>query len=531
MMPTRRGILLPLFSAVSSQSWGIGDCSDVAPLAAWLRSAGFGDLMLLPLGTMSDGQSSPYSACSAMAIDPIYIDVDAVEDFQRAGGIAALDNSARASLELARSSPRINYAAVRHAKDHALDIAFEMFLKTEHATSAARASDVFAYASRQNWWLDDYAIYRALSRQLGSGNWTTWPAELRDRNPDALGEARGRLAKEILREQYQQWIVEGQWNRAHQAAAAEGIQIYGDVPFAVESASADVWARANEFILDLSAGVPPDAFSDTGQDWGLPVYRWEAIAAGGFQWLRDRGRRAHSLFDGIRLDHLVGFFRTYARAKNGDAAFTPSDEPAQQWQGEQVLAAVRASGVDLLAEDLGVIPDFVRAALESLHVPGYKVFRWERAHDRPGRPFVDPSQYPRESVAATGTHDTETVAEWWDTLSSEEQHSAAGRAGAFDDGVRDTLLARVLRANSARAFVPMQDVFGWRDRINTPATVGDHNWTWKLPWPIDHWIAAKPLHWIAAEPLSWLASEPLSWPETPNPRERAQFCRHTINAE
>lgn len=505
---------------MSTRSWGIGDCGDVVPLARWLASAGFSDLMLLPLGTMSDGQSSPYSACSAMAIDPIYIDIESVEDFRRAGGdqrMEALDAGARASLALARSSTRVNYAAVRHAKGQALDIAFNMFHRREWLASTPRASELTAYASRERWWLDDYALYRALSRQLGSGNWTTWPAELRDRDANALAKARRHLATEILKEQYQQWIVEGQWHTAHEAATRAGIRIYGDVPFAVESSSADVWARAREFILDLSAGVPPDAFSETGQDWGLPVYRWDVIAAGRFDWLRERGRRAHALFDGIRLDHLVGFFRTYARAKTGDAAFTPPDEPTQQWQGAQVLAVVRDSGVDLLAEDLGVIPDFVRATLEAEHVPGYKVFRWERDYDQPGHPFVDPSLYPRESVAATGTHDTETMAEWWDMLTVAEQLSAAGRSGVFDDQVRDTLLARVIRANSARAFIPMQDVFGWRDRINTPATVGDHNWTWRLPWPIDTWLdTTEPdNHQLAAfQPLA-----------------RAQFCRRTIRGE
>ncbi len=503
----RRGVLLPLFSAVSSRSWGIGDVSDLAPLAAWLASAGFSDLMLLPLGTMSDGQSSPYSACSAMAIDPIYIDIESVDDFQRAGGIAALDEAARESLAIARASARVNYAAVRNAKGRTLDLAFAAFQRDEWAAMTTRASALAAYAARERWWLDDYALYRALSRQFGSGDWTTWPLALRDRDAEAMDGARTHLGHEILREQYLQWIVEEQWHRAHQAAASLGIRIYGDVPFAVESASADVWARAQEFILDLSAGVPPDAFSDTGQDWGLPVYRWDVIAAGGFEWLRERGRRAHALFDGIRLDHLVGFFRTYARAKNGDAGFTPSDDPTQRWQGEQVLAAVRESGIDLLAEDLGVIPDFVRATLEAQHVPGYKVFRWERDYSQPGQPFIDPSRYPVESVAATGTHDTETTAQWWETLSADEQTSAAGRPGPFDANVRDTLIGRVIHAGSARAFIPMQDLFGWRDRINTPATVGDHNWTWRLPWPINQ------------------------WPELAEPSERAAFCRRTIGAE
>jgi 4-alpha-glucanotransferase len=503
----RRGILLPLFSAVSTRSWGIGDVGDIAPLAVWLASAGFSDLMLLPLGTMSDGQSSPYSACSAMAIDPIYTDVDAIEDFQRAGGIAALDPGARESLAIARASARVDYSAVRRAKGQALDLAFAAFERDKWAHLTTRASALAAYASREHWWLDDYALYRALSRHFATGHWTEWPQELRDRDAAALAEARRLLHREVLREQYQQWIVEEQWHRAHRAASAAGIRIYGDVPFAVESASADVWARANEFMLDLSAGVPPDAFSDTGQDWGLPVYRWDAIAAGGFQWLRQRGQRARALFDGIRLDHLVGFFRTYARAKTGDAGFTPPDEPTQRWQGEQVLAAVRESGVDLLAEDLGVIPDFVRTTLEELNVPGYKVFRWERDYAQPGQPFVDPSQYPAASVAATGTHDTEAMAQWWESLSEDERRSAAGRTGQFDEGIRDTLLMRVLQARSEHAFIPMQDLFGWRDRINTPATVGDHNWTWRLPWAIDE------------------------WPRRLEPQERAAFCRRTIGAE
>lgn len=502
-----RGVLLPLFSAVSSRSWGIGDVSDIAAIAAWLAAAGFSDLMLLPLGTMSDGQSSPYSACSAMAIDPIYIDIESVDDFRRAGGIGALDQTVRESLAAARASARIDYAAVRHAKGRALDLAFAAFLRDEWASSTARAQALAAYAARERWWLDDYALYRALSRQLSSGEWPTWPEALRHRDDGAMADARQQLGGEILREQYQQWIVEEQWRHAHQAAASLGIRIYGDVPFAVEAASADVWSRAQEFNLDLSTGVPPDAFSDTGQDWGLPVYRWDVIAAGGFEWLRQRGRRAHALFDGIRLDHLVGFFRTYGRAKNGHAAFTPADQGTQQWQGTQVLAAVRESGVDLLAEDLGVIPDFVRATLSAQHVPGYKVFRWERHYDRPGQPFVDPSEYPAESVAATGTHDTETLADWWDRLSPAEQSMAAGHAGPFSDVIRDILLTRVLRARSERAFIPMQDIFGWRDRINTPATVGNHNWTWRLPWPMDQ------------------------WPQLADPQERAQFCRRTISAE
>ncbi len=506
MPPTmrRRGVLLPLSSAISTRSWGIGECGDLPALAAWLASAGFSDLMLLPLGTMADGQSSPYSACSAMALDPIYLSIEAVDDFARAGGVAALPDAARDALEAARASRRVDFAAVRTAKSAALELAHASFLCDEWAAHTARAAEFAAYIARERWWLDDYALYRALSRQYG-GLWRRWPGALVAREPRALSDARRQCAPAVLFEQYLQWLVNEQFQAGRRAMAAAGVRIYGDMPFVVDTASADVWTRADEFFLDLSAGAPPDAFSATGQDWGLPVYRWDAIAAGGFQWLRQRGRRAAALFDGVRLDHLVGFYRTYARDASGHAWFTPSDEPAQRRQGEQVLDAVRESGVHVLAEDLGVIPDFVRASLAARHVPGYKVLRWERAYHVQSQPFIDPVQYPEESVAATGTHDTETMAEWFDKLPPQDRMAVAGRVGAFDAGIRDTLLTRVLHAGSAQAFIPMQDLFGWRDRINTPGTVTDLNWTWRLPWPID------------------------TWGEAPDAVERAEFCRRTVS--
>ena len=500
----RRGVLLPLFSNTSTRSWGIGDCGDLPALISWLASAGFGDLMLLPLGTMADGQSSPYSACSAMALDPIFLAVESIDDFQRAGGVAAMPGSARDALAVARASARVDFTSVRMAKSAALELAFTSFLNDEWAQHSERAAQLAAYIARERWWLDDYALHRALSQQYG-GHWRAWPELLATRDAHALSEARRQFAPSVLFEQYLQWLIEGQWQTSRRAAADADVRIYGDVPFVVDTGSADVWARAEEFFLDLSAGVPPDAFSATGQDWGLPVYRWDVIAAGKFQWLRARARRASALFDGIRLDHLVGFFRTYARDKEGHAWFTPSEEHTQRWQGEQVLIAMREPGLHVLAEDLGVIPDFVRTALTELHVPGYKVMRWERAYHAPGQPFIDPATYPAESVAASGTHDTETVAEWFDTLPAQERMALTGRIGKFNKAVRDLLLTRILDAGSAQAFIPMQDIFGWRDRVNTPATVGDHNWTWRLPWPID------------------------TWATVPEAVERAAFCRQAVS--
>ena len=213
-------------------------------LTSWLATAGFSDVMFLPLGTMADGQSSPYSACSAMALDPIFLSIESIDDFHRAGGLAAMPGAAREALDFARASDRVNFMAVRMAKSAALELAFKQFLQDEWALHTERAAQLAAFIARERWWLDDYALYRALSQQYG-GAWRSWPDALAVRDPRALNEARRQLGPSVLFEQYLQWLIEGQWQAARAAAALAGIRIYGDVPFVVDAGSADVWARAD----------------------------------------------------------------------------------------------------------------------------------------------------------------------------------------------------------------------------------------------------------------------------------------------
>jgi 4-alpha-glucanotransferase len=266
----------------------------------------------------------------------------------------------------------------------------------------------------------------------------------------------------------------------------------------VDGDSADVWARQDQFRLDASLGVPPDAFSATGQDWGMPPYKWDAIAADDFRWLRNRARRNADLYDGYRVDHLVGFYRTYSRPRNGgEPSFSPSDESDQTALGEHILTLFRESGAEIIAEDLGTVPDFVRQSIGRLGVPGFKVFRWERYWHDEGQPFRDPSSYPVVSVAASGTHDTEPVAVWWETTTEDDRKKVGALPALqavtggvpleahFDARVRDTLLEVLFASASGLLINPVQDIFGWSDRINTPAKVDDANWTFRLPWPID----------------------------------------------
>lgn len=513
-MTRHLGLSLPLSAMPSSASWGIGEIGDLERFAPWLAEAGCDRLMLLPIGTMPAGQTSPYSACSAMAIDPIYLSVEALEDFRHVGGVAALGDDNRRLIAQARESARVRFADVRKVKDAAVALAYERFLRDEWADRTVRAAAFAGFTSREKWWLDDYALFRACETEWPGRKWLEWPEPVARRDERTLGDLRRHLQKAIRFVQYVQWVADEQWRLARQALHERGIALFGDLPFVVDTHSADVWARQDEFLTDVSVGVPPDAFSDTGQDWGLPMYRWDVIAASGFAWIQQRARRMAALYDGFRVDHLVGFYRTYGRAPNGDRFFLPDTEAAQLWQGEQVMRAFLKAGASVVAEDLGTVPDFVRASIARLGIGGYKVLRWERVWHEPGQPFVLPTHYPRRSVATTGTHDTEPIAEWWDGADAEERVAIVdllarvglGRwdpAAPWNDGLRDALLRVVLMAASDQVFLPVQDVFGWRDRINTPATVGDHNWTWRLPWPVEAWPGIE----LARERARFLSGE------------------------
>jgi 4-alpha-glucanotransferase len=488
----RAGILVPLFSIPTSASWGIGEITDLPALAGWAKSARLSSVQLLPVNEMADGQSSPYSAMSAMAIDPIFIGVRELPEFIAAGGEAGLSHSQLQQLEQTRGSRTVDHRLVRDLKSGVLEAMFERFRLDEWGAGTARAAMLKEYIERQRWWLDDYTLFRALHVENDGRHWLEWDPALRDRQAPALAAARERLEARILYYAWLQWTAEQQWRAAHRSS---GLDILGDFPFMVSGDSADVWARQDEFRVDASVGVPPDAFSDTGQDWGLPVYRWDAHQASDYEWLRQRARRCAALFDGFRVDHLVGFYRTFVREGDDTTYFVPPDERAQLAQGERVLAILRSSGAGIIAEDLGTVPDFVRGSLAHLGVPGLKVLRWEREWQTDRQPFRDPATYPAVSVAISGTHDTETLAEWWDNADRAEREGAARLPGLrdagitadepFSDRLRDALLESLYHSGSNLLLVPIQDVFGWRDRINTPAVVNDDNWCWQLPWPVD----------------------------------------------
>ena len=270
-----------------------------------------------------------------------------------------------------------------------------------------------------------------------------------------------------------------------------GVSLFGDLPFMVSGDSADVWARQDEFRLEGSVGVPPDAFSETGQDWGLPVYRWDVLAERDFDWLRV-ARPAQWRTCSTATASIISSASTgpiSGRADGTARRFTPADEPSQLALGETVLGVFRSSRA--LRSSRRTSASFpISSARRSrrLAMPGYKVFRWERHWHSTVSRFAIRATIPAASVATSGTHDTEPMAVWWEEAPVEERQAVLAipsvrervergerRRRSSRPGSRQRFELRCSSRSSPRAsnllILPIQDVFGWRDRINQPATV------------------------------------------------------------
>jgi 4-alpha-glucanotransferase len=502
-MRRRSGVLAPLFSLTSTRSWGIGEFADLPAFAQWAKSAGQSFVQILPITEIPEIETSPYSALTAMALDPIYISLPALEDFSALGGESWMSNDDKAAVERMRRVLRVDRQEVRPFKTRWLRRAFERFVDREIGGRTTRATQFAEFVQEEAWWLDDFTLFQAIRSRYASKPWWEWPEPLAKRDPKALADARAAFAPAVEYLRYVQWVAANQWADARRAC--DGMQIFGDIPFMISADSPDVWTQQNEFRLDATVGVPPDAFSDTGQDWGLPPWRWDVMARDGYEWMGRRARRTAALFDGFRLDHLVGLYRTYVRPidKSVRPFFAPDEELQQLQLGERLVSIYQETGAEIVAEDLGTVPDFVRRSLQRMNVPGFRVLRWEREWTVPGQPFVDPPSYPEGSVATTGTHDIEPLARWWETAPLDERDRLIAMpsvqrhlspltlprdlraADTMPRELIDAVLQALLDAGSRLTIIPVQDIFGWRDRINTPAVVDETNWTWRLPWPVD----------------------------------------------
>jgi 4-alpha-glucanotransferase len=482
MLPRVAGVLIPLFSLRTHDDLGRGEILDLAPMIDFAREMGLGLIQLLPLDEGAIDETSPYSAMSVFAVDPVYL------------SLRGLKGIGRKSLDKARRTAAVGRASVRSLKFPMLERAWRASADRYQPSAEFRS-----FVDTNHDWLDDYALFRALKDRFDWTPWEQWPGELRDRDASALDVARRELAEPIARYSWFQFIAHRQWSSIRSYAHDHRVLLGGDMAFSPSRDSAEVWANRAVFDLDRTVGAPPDTFNDRGQRWGLPLPRFDLMRADGFKLWRSRVRRAATMFDMVRIDHVVGLYRTFWFGDDPDAPgqFVPEDEPAQLAQGEEVMRALldSAESCELIAEDLGSVPPWVRASLTRMNVAGYKVMQWEReAWGTPHERFVKPSEYPELSLATTGTHDTETLTTCWLAQSDNERSKLAEALGIGDCldlhqplslSALDAIIRSLCASPASLVVLPIQDLFGWSDQINFPGTVSDSNWSYRLPFAIE----------------------------------------------
>ncbi len=489
----RAGILLHPTSLPGPD--GIGDLGAGAErFLEWAAAARQSVWQILPL-CPTGPWNSPYVGLSAFAGNPFLISSDRLV----AEGLLA-----GAAIERAPDFPggRTDYDRALPWKRRALRAAWRHFRR--RATAAAlRELEAFLDAPEHRGWLDDWALFMALRVRSRGRAWTTWAHGLHRREPVALRDARRELSAEIEYQKFLQFLFFRQWARVKDEANRLGILVMGDLPIYVAPDSADVWANQRLFDLDPEgrpvsvAGVPPDYFSETGQRWGNPLYRWDRIADEGYAWWIARMRWNLRLTDLLRIDHFRGFAAYWAIPAGEPTAVHGAWVPGP---GRALFEAVRGALGDLplVAEDLGHITPDVHELRRDLGLPGMRVLQF--AFD--GSPDNDhlPPRHPEDAVAYTGTHDNDTTRGWFDSLDEDARRVVRGAIGTREGSIEWDMIRAAYGSAARIAVVPMQDVLGLgaEARMNTPGRA-ENNWDWRL--------APGPLPAEAAEHLARLAAE------------------------
>lgn len=472
MLPVRSaGILLHPTSLPSRG--GTGDLGPEAyNFADFLAHSRMGLWQVLPLSPPGLG-NSPYSAISAFAANPLLISLERLAEH------GWLDK--RLLKKLPDSSGHIDFDEVKAIKLPLLQQAAQNFLEREDGDR-----ERFDAFKRDNaWWLEDFVLFDVM-RQVHAGDpWSSWPQELSRRDAAGLHKFGVEHQRELEVERAIQFIFFEQWQALRGYCAERGIKMVGDVAIFVNYDSADVWRNPELFYLDenmqptVVAGVPPDAFSATGQRWGLPLYRWDVCKASGYDWWVQRIAWALKNYDLVRLDHFRGFESyweipaTETTAVNGRWAEGPKDD---------LFDALRARLGDLpfIAEDLGHITPEVHALRKRLGIPGMKALQFGFG-DRGSHIYL-PQNFERNSVVYTGTHDNDTTLGWWQgTASAEEKRHAATYFGEAGDGINWAFIRAAFASVARLAIIPLQDVMGLgpEARMNTPS-LSDGSWGWQF---------------------------------------------------
>ncbi len=525
------GVLAPLFALRTENDLGIGDLEGLRQFIDWAAQIGFKLVQLLPINEVG-GDHSPYNAISAVALEPTTLHLapgsppdltqDDFDDVLRGIDLAKLRKGA------------VKHDRVRRLKMALFEKAFERFMRRDDD----RTADFSIFSEREAEWLDDYAFFRVLMEENGGREtWDQWREEHRraDNARDWLRAQHEGVQRRFHKREsffkYIQWVAFDQWTAARAYAEERGVALMGDIPFGVNLYSVDVYSQPDQFAVDWSGGAPAEPyFKDDeftqkwGQNWGIPLYRWDVMRGRNLDWWRRRVRGVRRIFHVFRIDHVMGFYRIYAfpwrparnpeflslswdemRAKTGGAfpQFYPRDDStwenceANRREGEEYLRVVleesRANRV--AGEDLGSVPDYVRPSLRSLGVAGFKIPQWENYPDGRSIPGHD---YQRVSVATYATHDHKPVRALWEdafeqsTSDSEQARHDLAKIASFagvaaPNGTRDfdrdfypPIMEALFRCESWIALVMITDLLARKDRFNVPGTTTSSNWSRRM---------------------------------------------------
>jgi 4-alpha-glucanotransferase len=469
------GILLHPTSLPSP--WGIGDLGPAAyQFVDFLAAAGQSLWQVLPLGPTGYGDS-PYQCFSAIAGNPLLVSLDQL--VQR--GLLSYDEVVEAASHYNLAGDRVHYGEVQAFKLPLLRRSYER-MREGVAPEVSAAFAEFRQANSA--WLDDYALFMALKEAHGGQAWSSWEPALRARRPPALAQARHEHAETIEVQQFLQFLFFQQWLPLKAYANERHIQIIGDAPIFVAYDSADAWASPELFFLDseskptVVAGVPPDYFSETGQLWGNPLYRWERMASDGYAWWVARLRAAFTQVDILRLDHFRGFAAYWE---------VPADEETAingRWvkgPGAALFSRLEQEfgPLPIIAEDLGLITPDVIVLRNQFALPGMIVLQFAFGGDAEN--LYLPHNHGRNCVVYSGTHDNNTSLGWFQGLSEREREHVRAYLGRDGNDIAWDLIRSAMMSVADLAVVPLQDVLrlGNDARMNTPGHPAG-NWGWRF---------------------------------------------------
>ena len=465
----RSGVLLPVTSLPSR--FGIGTFSKEAyAFVDFLKEAGQKLWQILPLGPTGYGDS-PYQAFSTFAGNPYLIDL---EELIENGWLTEEECE---NTDWGGSKSYVDYEKMYQGR-------FPLLRKAYHNSHIAENAEFTAFCEENDWWLSDYALFMAIKDSQGGASFLEWDAPLKLREPEAIRRCRHELSDEICFWQFLQYLFAKQWQALKAYANGKGISIIGDIPIYVALDSADTWSHPELFQLSEGcvpkavAGVPPDAFSATGQLWGNPLYDWEYHRKTGYDWWILRIGYSYRLYDIVRVDHFRGFEAYFSIPYGDETAVNGHWEKGPDFE---LFAAMKMKlgKKEMIAEDLGVITPPVRKMIKKCGYPGMKVLQF--AFDSYDSEYL-PHNYDKNCIVYTGTHDNQTTRGWDEENNRKVQKYIREylRVKSGKDVV-EAMIATAMSSTAGTAVIPMQDWLGLgrEARMNFPSTLGD-NWKWRL---------------------------------------------------